>query len=460
MINIKNTLTLSAIFLTQSFFAQTPIGITVHDGGSIYFHGDANNNTATIDQNTKAIVTRVLGAVEVGATDADAAKIGSTDKGEVWIEGSGIVRRKSGTADWKGDVVLNNPSANQSILGGFESTNKFENLISNKNSNQYVDMNNNVEVENKFVFANSGYVRTDLASGISGMNYAAKLRLNNTNSDAINGSPSLGLKNYIVEGKLERNTTSGNKYVFPMSIDLANSLGGAQIAEVTVSNGTGYVLGAFTKDAGVNKTLSLTDNNCSEVEVNSVIDHGYWTLENPTKDIKNFAVSLKANAILDKRAEESNFYTIVKKDHNTSSSQYKLLGLDANSCTGFESDANSPVVDEVARTNFTSFSDFAIAPIVKAQSDMPNFITPNGDGKNDNFIIPPAYFAKYPNLKIAIYNRWGNIVWRSEGTYKNDWNGVHQINNEPLPDGVYYYVFELDKEFAKTKTGFVQILRD
>lgn len=460
MINFKNTLTLGAMFLTQSFFAQTPIGITVHDGGSIYFHGDANNNTAAIDQNSKAIVSRVLGTVEVGATDADAAKIGSTDKGEVWIEGSGLVRRKSGTADWKGDVVMNNPTTNQSILGGFENTNKFENLISNKNSNLYVDMNNNVEVENKFVFANSGYVRTDVNSGISGMDYAAKLKLNSTSTSAINGSPSLGFKNYIVEGKLERNTTSGLKYVFPMSIDLNNTLGGAQIAEVSVAQGNGFVLGAFTKDGGVDKTLNLTDNNCSEVEVNSVVDHGFWTLENPTKDVKSFAVTLKAHSIIDKRPEEGNIYTIVKKDHKTASSTYKLLGIDANSCSGYESDRNSPVIDEVARTSFTSFSDFAIAPIVKAQGDLPNYITPNGDGKNDKFVIPAAYFAKYPNLKVAIYNRWGNIVWRSEGTYKNDWDGVHQINNEPLPDGVYYYIFELDKEFAKTKTGFIQINRD
>ena len=458
MINFKNTLTLGAMFLTQLLLAQTPIGITVHDGGSIYFHGDTNNTVAAIDQNSKAIVTRVLGAIEVGATDADAAKIGSTNKGEVWIEGSGLVRRKSGTADWKGDVVMNNTSNNQSILGGFESTNKFENLISNKNSGQYIDMNNNVEVENKFVYANSGHVRTDVTSNTSGMDYIAKLRLNNTSSSAINGSPSLGSKDFIIEGKLERNTASGNKYVFPMSIDLANSLGGAQIAEVTVGTGNGYVLGAFTKDAGVDKTLSLSDNNCSEVEVNSVVDHGFWTLENPTKDVKSFAVTLKAHAV-NKRDDENDF-TIVKKERGTANTAYSLLGIDPNSCSGFESDANSPLIEQVARTNFTSFSDFAIAPIVKAQGDFPNFITPNGDGKNDNFVVPASYFAKYPNLKIAIYNRWGNIVWRSEGTYKNNWDGVHQINNEPLPDGVYYYVFELDKEFAKTKTGFIQILRD
>lgn len=460
MINFKNTLTFSAMFFTQTFFAQAPIGISIHNGGSIYFHGDTNNKNAAIDQNSKAIITRVMGAVEIGTTDIDAAKIGSTDKGEVWIEGSGIIRGKSGIADWKGDVVMNNAITNQSIIGGFEDINKFENLISNKNSNQFIDMNNTVEVQNKFIFANSGYVRTDIASSTNGMNYAGKLKLNNTSSDAINGTPSLGLKNYIIEGKLERNTSSGNKYIFPMSIDLTNTLGGAQIAEVSIDEGNGYILGAFTKDGGIDKTLSLTDNNCNEVEVNSVIDHGFWTLENSAKDIKRFSLLLKANNIINKRSELGDVYTIVKKDHNAASSTYKLLGIDQNNCSGYPSDATSPEINEVARTNYTSFSDFAIAPIVKVLTDIPNLITPNGDGKNENFAIPDAYFVKYPNLKVTIYNRWGNIVWRSESPYKNDWTGISQINNEPLPDGVYYYIFELDKEYAKTKTGFIQILRD
>lgn len=458
MINFKNTLTLGVMLLAQTAFSQSPIGMTVHNGGSIYFHGDTNNIAAAIDENPKAIVTRVLGSVEIGANDSDFGKIGSTSKGELWVEGNAIIRNQNSNAEWEGDVVMNNMNNNQSITGGFENSNKFKNLISNKNSGQFIDMNKNVEVDNKFVYAKSGYVRTDITSSTSGLDYVAKMKLNNTSPDAMNGSPSLGLKDYIVEGKLERNTASGNKYVFPMSIDLANSLGGAQIAEVTVGTGNGYVLGAFTKDAGVDKTLSLSDNNCSEVEVNSVVDHGFWTLENPTKDVKSFAVTLKAYSVT-KRADEKDF-TIVKKDRGTANTAYSLLGIDPNSCSGFESDANSPLIEQVSRTNFTSFSDFAIAPIVKAQGDFPNFITPNGDGKNDNFVVPASYFAKYPNLKIAIYNRWGNIVWRSEGTYKNNWDGSHQVNGEPLPDGVYYYVFELDKEFAKTKTGFVQILRD
>ena len=89
----------------------------------------------------------------------------------------------------------------------------------------------------------------------------------------------------------------------------------------------------------------------------------------------------------------------------------------------------------------------------------PNFITPNGDGKNDKFVIPESYLRKYPGAKLIIYNRWGNVVWRSVGAYQNDWSGTHYDNNN-LPDGVYYYMIELKDHFGEIKNGFIQIMRD
>jgi gliding motility-associated-like protein len=89
----------------------------------------------------------------------------------------------------------------------------------------------------------------------------------------------------------------------------------------------------------------------------------------------------------------------------------------------------------------------------------PNYITPNGDGKNDKFVIPDSYLKKYPGAKLIIYNRWGNVVWRSVGAYQNDWAGTH-YDNDNLPDGVYYYLIELKDNFGEIKNGFIQIMRD
>ncbi len=59
---------------------------------------------------------------------------------------------------------------------------------------------------------------------------------------------------------------------------------------------------------------------------------------------------------------------------------------------------------------------------------IPNVITPNGDGLNDRFVLPPMLEGS----KVSIFNRWGSEVY-SSGAYDNKWNGGG------LGGGVYYY---------------------
>jgi gliding motility-associated-like protein len=95
---------------------------------------------------------------------------------------------------------------------------------------------------------------------------------------------------------------------------------------------------------------------------------------------------------------------------------------------------------------------------------VPNYISPNGDGKNDIWDLD-ALLDVYPQAKALIYNRWGNIVWRSTGPYgrstsgANLWYGQLEGSQNAVPDGVYYYLLELDDDFKTTKTGFVELMR-
>ena len=68
--------------------------------------------------------------------------------------------------------------------------------------------------------------------------------------------------------------------------------------------------------------------------------------------------------------------------------------------------------------------------------DIPNIITPNGDGKNDVFRIKGIEL--YDKVSLTIVNRWGNEVYKSN-TYNNDWGGLG------LSEGTYFYVLELLK---------------
>ncbi|WP_415831444.1 gliding motility-associated C-terminal domain-containing protein, partial [Flavobacterium terrigena] len=89
-----------------------------------------------------------------------------------------------------------------------------------------------------------------------------------------------------------------------------------------------------------------------------------------------------------------------------------------------------------------------------------NEFTPNEDGSNDYFNIKCAEY--YPNNKLEIYNRYGNLVYETKG-YNNNWKGISNVNGtfngNVLPTGTYYYVFETGEANNRVKTGWLFIMR-
>ncbi|MRG44598.1 T9SS type B sorting domain-containing protein [Chitinophaga sp. SYP-B3965] len=83
--------------------------------------------------------------------------------------------------------------------------------------------------------------------------------------------------------------------------------------------------------------------------------------------------------------------------------------------------------------------------------NFPNVFTPNGDGKNEKFVI--GGIEKYPGAKLQVFNRWGGQVYRSND-YRNDWNG------SGLNEGTYFYILEVNKpDGIKSYKGWVLIVR-
>jgi len=80
-----------------------------------------------------------------------------------------------------------------------------------------------------------------------------------------------------------------------------------------------------------------------------------------------------------------------------------------------------------------------------------NAITPNGDGFNDLWILGGIEY--FPEAKVEVFNRWGQIVYESQGIY-TPWDG--RFNNERLPISDYYYVITFDSD-STPLTGTVTI---
>jgi gliding motility-associated-like protein len=86
------------------------------------------------------------------------------------------------------------------------------------------------------------------------------------------------------------------------------------------------------------------------------------------------------------------------------------------------------------------------------QLDAVNILTPNGDGKNDVWII--RNIEQYPNNMLRIFDQSGKLLYNKKG-YNNDWDGNY--NGAVLPEGTYYYVFSYGKAAVQQK-GFISII--
>jgi gliding motility-associated-like protein len=86
--------------------------------------------------------------------------------------------------------------------------------------------------------------------------------------------------------------------------------------------------------------------------------------------------------------------------------------------------------------------------------DATNVLTPNGDGKNDYWLIKDI--GLYPENKVTVYDKAGRVVYAKRG-YSNEWDGT--LNGSPLAEGTYYFVVDLGPDLRKFK-GYVSILRN
>jgi len=97
-------------------------------------------------------------------------------------------------------------------------------------------------------------------------------------------------------------------------------------------------------------------------------------------------------------------------------------------------------------------SDQVFVKVLKTPT-IPNTFSPNGDGVHDTWQI--QYLESYPGCTVEIYNRYGQMVFRSVG-YSKPWDGT--LKGKPLPAGTYYYIIN-PKNGRKQMAGFVDIIR-
>jgi gliding motility-associated-like protein len=97
------------------------------------------------------------------------------------------------------------------------------------------------------------------------------------------------------------------------------------------------------------------------------------------------------------------------------------------------------------------------------QLRIPNGFSPNGDGENDLFSIPGL--DQYPNFKMKIFDRWGNMVYHYEnnGSGSPQWWDGHAkgsmvlSDGQRVPAGTYYYMIDYNDGGTKPIKGWVYV---
>jgi gliding motility-associated-like protein len=92
-----------------------------------------------------------------------------------------------------------------------------------------------------------------------------------------------------------------------------------------------------------------------------------------------------------------------------------------------------------------------VVTVIELPVFVPNVFTPNADGFNDFLVF--AALEQFPESKLWVYNRWGNLLYNSND-YKNDWDG------DNATDGVYYFILEVNHPSGvKKHHGTVTLLK-
>lgn len=87
---------------------------------------------------------------------------------------------------------------------------------------------------------------------------------------------------------------------------------------------------------------------------------------------------------------------------------------------------------------------------------IPSAFTPNNDGKNDVFRVPPSNQNKF--IRLQVYNRWGQKIFETTDVSRG-WDGTSKIKLQPVGVYVYFLSMETLNGVKITKKGIVTLIR-
>ncbi len=239
------------------------------------------------------------------------------------------------------------------------------------------------------------------------------------------------------------------------------------IRNMTIYNDTLYLAGSFNKADGHVGNYIMKWDGTQLYDAGFGNFYGWWyinqllTFNNKLYAFGNF---IYAN---DKTAYNCAYYENGKWTPNTDSLNSPITNAVIFNNSIYISGAFNQIKGDTsikcfAKLRCPNFDNCISQPETSTEVFLPQGISINGDGINDELII------KLPNTKSAtlqVFNRWGSQVFKTTETNPNidtpltlKWNGTYK--NQQLPYGTYFYLIESTDNNNKQKIykQFVQIV--
>jgi gliding motility-associated-like protein len=180
-------------------------------------------------------------------------------------------------------------------------------------------------------------------------------------------------------------------------------------------------------------------------------------------NIKPVTVTIDALPVPNAGADQTLYYqTSTTLDAILTANQSGTWSVESGSATfSSNTDPKATVTDLATGDNLLLWSvKTTVCPavvdtvnIIVKNLLIPTLITPNWDGRNDNFVI--MGLESLGKTELIIFDRKGAEVYKNMD-YDNSWNGV-DYNKHPLPEDTYFYVLKSEK--GKSLSGYIVIRR-
>ncbi len=189
-------------------------------------------------------------------------------------------------------------------------------------------------------------------------------------------------------------------------------------------------------------------------EVNNSNDKQSIKQNNPVAANQSDPINITQANIASNNLPNENTKPASSKNFNTLINYIQRLNPQDKIATVNKTDQTVEDAEIVENNDFT-VSDDAQENIIQTpvyEIEIPNVITPNGDGFNDVLVI--KNLDKYADNNLLIADRAGKIVY-DKNSYQNDWDAQN------LPDGTYYYILSYkNKNNSKgVIKGLITIIR-